>query len=208
MRVRTRRFRRLLDRLSRSMALVLGLALGGVGRAQAQGAQAHQGFWAGFGFGYGSAVVSCDGCGASDRQGGATMFLAMGGTVNQKLLLGGELNGWGKWGSAVDDGGLILGNTSFVAYFYPGATSGLFVKGGVGMASYISIDSSGTTTTGSGLGGLIGIGYDIPVGGTVSLTPVANFRFGNIGTIKNDDASFPIGLDQNVFELGLGITWH
>ncbi|HMU60789.1 MAG TPA: hypothetical protein PKA66_03330 [Gemmatimonadales bacterium] len=190
------------------MALVLALAFGATGRAAAQGAQAHEGFWIGFGFGYGSAEVSCNGCGASDRQGGAAMFLAMGGTVSQKLLLGGELNGWGKWGSAVDDGGLILGNTSFVAYYYPGATSGLFIKGGIGLASYVSIDSSGTTTSGNGFGGVVGVGYDIPVGRTVSLTPVASFRFGSIGTISNDAASFPVGLDQNVVDVGLGITWH
>jgi hypothetical protein len=204
----SRRSGRPLGRLGHSMVLVLALALGAAGRAAAQGAQAREGFWIGFGFGYGSAEVSCDGCGASDRQGGAAMFLAMGGTVSEKLLLGGELNGWGKWGSAVDNGGLILGNTSFVAYYFPGATSGFFVKGGVGLASYVSIDSSGTTTSGNGFGGLVGVGYDIPVGRAVSLTPVASFRFGSIGTISNDEASFPVGLDQNVVDVGLGITWH
>lgn len=206
--VHNRRAGGLVGRLGYSLAFVLVLALGAAGRVQAQGAQAHQGFWIGFGLGYGSADISCDGCGSGDRQGGTVMSLAMGGTLNQQLLLGGELNGWGKWGSAVDDGGLILGNTSFVAYYYPGATSGFFIKGGVGLASYVSIDSSGTTTSGNGFGGLVGVGYDIPLGAKTSLTPMADFRFGSIGTIKNDAASFPVGLDQNLIEVGLGLTWH
>jgi len=194
--------------LGRGLLLAAALIVGITGRSQAQAAQTHQGFWIGFGFGYGWADVSCDTCGNGNSQGGATMFLAMGGTLNQKVLLGGELNGWGKWGSAVDDGGLILGNASVVAYYYPSEKRGFFLKGGVGMASYVSIDSSGTTTGGNGWGGLVGLGYDIPVGGTMSLTPVATYRLGSIGTISNDNASFPIGLDQHVFDIGLGLTWH
>lgn len=208
MRVCTQHSGGLLGRRISLMALLLALALGGPAALHAQGAGVRQGFWIGFDLGYGTADISCDGCAAGDRRGGAVVGLAMGGTVSGRLLLGGELNGWGKWGSAVDDGGVILGNTSLVAYFYPKETGGFFVKAGAGLASYVAIDSSGATTNGGGFGGLVGVGYDIPIGRTTSLTPVANFRFGSIGTIRDDEASYPVGLDQNVLEVGLGITWH
>ena len=175
------------------------------GRGEAQTAQARQGFWIGFGFGYGGAQVSCDGCGDASRQGGAAVFLKMGGTLSRKLLLGGELNGWGR---AENGGGVALGNTSAAVYFYPATNSGFFIKGGLGFSSYVSLDSEGTTADGSGWGGLAGLGYDIRVGRSVSLTPVANFYFGQIGDVNSNGAAVLTGANQSVFDIGLGITFH
>jgi len=185
------------------IASVFALVLAGSGHAQT--AQERNGFWIGFGFGYGSAQVSCDGCGNASRQGGAAMFLKMGGTLSRKVLLGGELNAWGR---AENGGGVALGNTSAAVYFYPAANSGFFIKGGVGYASYLSLDSEGTSADGSGWGGVAGLGYDIRVGRSVSLTPVANFRFGLIGGITENGTTIMTGESQNVFDIGLGITWH
>ena len=179
------------------------LALTGTSTAQAQ--QDRNGFWIGFGFGYGSAQLSCDGCTNSSRQGGAALFLKMGGTLSRHLLLGGELNGWGR---ADNGGGLALGNTSAALYYYPAAGSGFFIKGGLGFSSYVSLDSEGTTADGSGWGGVAGLGYDLRVGRNVSLTPVANFHFGEIGDITSNGTTVMTGAHQEVFDIGLGITWH
>lgn len=59
----------------------------------AHGAHRREGFWIGFGAGYGSASVSasCDGC-SGDREGSFTGFLKLGGTLNPQVLLGVESN--------------------------------------------------------------------------------------------------------------------
>src|SRR5438309_2312482 len=48
--------------------------------ARAQYPQRREGFWIGFGLGYGSANVTCDGCGSGPRTGGVTAFVKLGGT--------------------------------------------------------------------------------------------------------------------------------
>jgi hypothetical protein len=52
-----------------------------------------------------------------------------------------------------DVGGLTqnVGNVSGALYFYPAPTSGFFVKGGVGLASY-QVSQGNTTSTSSGFG--------------------------------------------------------
>jgi hypothetical protein len=63
------------------------------GPAAAQGnPQTRDGFWINFGVGIGS--LGCDDC--DDRVNGNTGHLRMGGTLSQRLLLGGEINAWVK----------------------------------------------------------------------------------------------------------------
>ena len=60
--------------------------------ASAQYPQVREGFWIGFGFGYGSLGLSdCEEC---DREGGLSGFLKLGGTLSDKWLLGFESNSW------------------------------------------------------------------------------------------------------------------
>src|SRR5437773_2838263 len=134
----TRRFAmRMVTRISAAFAL---LALLGAAAARAQHPQTRQGFWIGFGFGFGSLGLSCDGCSSIDRESGVSGFLKMGGTVSDKLLLGGESNGWTK-----DIAGtrVTAGNLSFTAYYYPAPANGLFLRGGLGFASYQEQGESG-----------------------------------------------------------------
>src|SRR5438876_10696911 len=62
--------------------------------ARAQYPPRRNGFWIGFGLGYGSANVTCDSCGSGSRTGGVTAFLKPGGTPSRNLLIGGAINGW------------------------------------------------------------------------------------------------------------------
>ncbi|MGH7698978.1 MAG: outer membrane beta-barrel protein [Gemmatimonadales bacterium] len=183
--------------LSRPLAVVAALALVAASAAAAQRPQTRQGFWIGFGFGYGSAGLSCDGCGSIDREGAVSGYLKLGGTLSPKVLLGGETNGWTK-----DIGGstVTLGNASLAAYFYPQPAGGLYLRGGVGVASYAEegIDSQ------TGFGLTFGVGYDVRVGNNVSITPVGNFNWGSVGDL---DAEVR-GLKQNVFQLAVGVTFH
>jgi outer membrane protein with beta-barrel domain len=160
------------------------LALAMATTAQAQEAAPRQGFWIGGGLGYGS--LGCEGC---DRLSGFTGYLKLGGTVRQSLLLGVEMNGWGKseFGQTI-----TMGNLSGAGYWYPLGSGGLFVKAGLG---YSVLDDGFTSETGFGLLG--GLGYDVRITRNLSLTPVANWYSG----------SFTPGA-LNVLDIGIGITSH
>src|SRR2546430_15963596 len=96
-----------------------------------------------------------------------------------------------------------LGNVSFTAYYYPAPANGFFLRGGLGVADYKEEGSSGST----GFGFTLGLGYDVRVGTNFSLTPVANFSWGSVGDVQSGPATVP-GTKENVFQIGLGFTWH
>ncbi|HTH64772.1 MAG TPA: outer membrane beta-barrel protein [Gemmatimonadales bacterium] len=185
------------------MTAVIVLCVLGGSVVAAQKPQIRKGFWIGFGFGYGSSNVSCDGCGSSNRESGATGFLKMGGTLSEKVLLGGEVNAWTKSTNGVT---ADLGNVSFAAYYYPQPKSGFFVKGGVGFAT-TRLHNSGSADA-NGFGFVAGLGYDIRVGTNISITPVGNFYFGSDGDLKESGTTLETGWKHNVYEFGLGITFH
>src|SRR3989475_12449019 len=62
--------------------------------ARAQYPQRRDGFWIGFGLGYGSADVKCDQCVDSSGVGGVTGFVKLGGTPSRNVLIGGAINVW------------------------------------------------------------------------------------------------------------------
>ena len=187
----------------RSLTAAVALALMGASVGAAQHPQVRQGFWIGFGFGYGSSNVSCDGCPSAGRESGGAGFIKLGGTLNDKWLLGGEINAWTK-----SSGGVTadLGNVSFAAYLYPRPKSGFFVKGGVGFAT-TRLHNSGTADA-NGYGFVLGLGYDIRVGTNISITPVGNFYFGSDGDLKESGTTLETGWKHNVYDFGLGITFH
>jgi hypothetical protein len=156
------------------------------------------GFWLNVGFGWGSSDFNCDGC-DTDRESGVTGQIALGGTLSPQLLLGVESNGWYKEKNGVKS---LLG-TSFaaVAYYYPSAEGNLFLKGGVGLASYLF--DNGSQDDDQGIGLLAGLGYDLPIGAQASITPVATFQYGMMG-----DANGLEGVSQNIISLGATFTLH
>jgi len=192
--------------LARIVGVVSILAAGIAGRALAQHPQTREGFWIGFGFGHGSADLkspTLDSLGATGREGGTTGFVKLGGTLSKSVLLGGEVNAWVKSESGVT---FTVGNVSAAAYFYPAPQTGFFVKGGVGYGS--TRFSNSRPATASGFGFLAGVGYDVRVGGNISLTPVANFYFGSDGDMTENGTKVISSLKHNVFDFGLGITFH
>ena len=166
------------------------------GLAMAQQAQTREGFFFSTGAGYGSMGLGCDGCDGYERQGGLSGYLALGGAVSPNVLLGVELDGWY---TGADGDQRALGTLSAAAWFYPMAAQGLFLKGGLGastmIGSYRVLDDD--TTGESGLGLLVGAGYDVRIGGNTSLTPHVSYYLGSFD-----------GGDANVFQAGLGITLH
>jgi hypothetical protein len=171
--------------------------------AWAQYPQRREGFWIGFGLGYGSANVTCDSCASGDRQGGVTAFLKLGGSPSRNVLIGGAINGWSHSSGGATES---VGNVTASVYFYPSAASGLFLTGGLGFSTYYTDTSPEVSGMGWGFTG--GVGYDVRVGRNISLTPAVNFLFGSVGDVEADGSPFATGWKQNVIDFGLGVTFH
>src|SRR5256885_4039380 len=132
--------------------------------ARAQYPQRREGFWIGFGLGYGSANVTCGTCGSGSRREGVTGFLKLGGTPSRNLLIGGAINGWSHPSGGATE---TMGNVTGSLYYYPVASSGLFLTGGLGFSSYNlntspSVDGTGWGFTAGPRGGIPGRRHSSP----------------------------------------------
>ena len=176
-------------------AVMLTLAALGVATAPAaaQNPQIREGFWGGFGLGWGSMGLHCDGCDGLDRTGSYTGYGKLGGTLRPNLLLGAETNGWSK---SEEGGTVALANVSAAVYWYPAVHAGLFLKGGLGYSELSADEGNGRSSEG-GWGVLLGLGYDMRVGRMTSITPVLNYFRGSFD-----------GGSADVLQVGVGVTFH
>ncbi len=159
----------------------------------AQRAQTREGFFIGLGLGYGSMDVTCDLC-EFDRESGMSGYLKMGGTLNDRLLIGGQTLGWTKSEDGIT---LTEGSLTGNVWWYPSATGGFWVTGGAGLG-YINADAGvGGSDSETGFAALAGLGYDIRVGRNISIVPSATWQVG-----------FYDDFGANVLQLALGITFH
>ena len=187
----------------RAIVLIMTAGVIGAAPAIAQRPQTREGFWIGFGFGGGNLNWSCDAC-ASQSEAGPTGFFRLGGTTSEKVLLGAEINSWTMdIGAATITGGVVV----FVVNWYPKASGGLFLKGGLGAATYLRQTASADAESSSG-GALLGVGYDIRVARNFSLTPVLTFWGSGKADLKSNGAVVETGLRQSAATLQLGFTFH
>ncbi len=186
------------------VCLIAGSIMLVAASAYAQYPHRHQGVYATLGLGYGSAKVACDQCGDSSRTGDLTGFFGVGGALSQAILLGVEVTGWSKVTDSNDNRAASTVNA--VISWYPSAREGLFLKGGVGFG-YLRGDQD--TDEGiiffdkAGVGYQVGLGYDLRIQRTLSVTAVATFYggdVGDIGSIRN--VSF------NVLQFMAAVTFH
>src|ERR1043166_9092445 len=149
-----------------SLVLILSTAFQ-ISDVRAQHPQIRKGFWFNGGLGYGS--LGCQDC--DGRTSGLTGGISLGGTINQKILLGVGTTGWYK---SENGATLTVGTLDARARFYTTAKSGFFITGGLGIGT-ISADVAGFgSDSETGVGVVLGIGYDIRIGANVSLTPFWN----------------------------------
>lgn len=173
-----------------------------------------EGFYLGFGGGWGSAKVESDQGSSTDRESSGVGYIKAGGALNRHLLFGGELNAWRKT-ATIDtntEATLKMYNLAATLTYYPGATNGFFIKGGAGVAllgSEFTVPGAKLQLDmGNGLGVIAGLGYDIPLGGNVSITPALNVWRGDIGDLTVGSQTRFTNWTQNVVDLTIGIVFH
>ncbi len=173
-------------------------------QARAQHHVRREGFWIGFGMGYGTASASCDNCVSGPRTGGITAFVKLGGTPSRNLLIGGAVAGWAHASGGTNE---TMTHITGSLYYYPVSWSGLFVTTGLGFATY---HITAGAVSGTGWGAVAGLGYDIPVSRHASLTPVANVLLGGVGSLTQPGVTgvYATGWKQTLLDVGLGITFH
>lgn len=182
-------------RRSLRVALLLGIGLALAGGAEAQDTKAEskqvrEGFWLNVGLGAGS--FGCEDC--DGRVGGLAGNLSLGGTISQKLRLGVSSDAYVK---SEDGATTTLGSLTAQVRFYPSSTGGFFLMGGVGYGTLsVELDGIGSDSE-SGAAAMLGLGYDIRIGRTISLTPSWT------GFAVNTSST-----TWNAGQLGLGITIH
>jgi len=124
------------------------------------------GLWGEFGGGPGRLRVACSGCNSVVLSSGSTSYIRIGGTVSDHVLIGVEAfslldRGFGFVSG--DSGSTENGTIALIVIWFPGRT-GLFVKGGVGLAGgQFTLPSSPTTadtSNGLGTGMTFGAGWD------------------------------------------------
>jgi hypothetical protein len=130
------------------------------------------GFWLGLGVGAGGESYDVGpGIGYSDVLYRPTISLRLGGTVSQHLRLGGEVLSWiNENGPAVE----TLSSALFVAQFYPAASTGFYLKGGLGIGRNAVDFEDGYGTGDTGFAGLVGAGYELRLGRRIYLNPVVD----------------------------------
>lgn len=189
----------------RALLLIATLLACGNSFAEAQGrTNERKGFWAGFGLGGGTAGIDCTSC-SEDRLSGASGYIRLGGTLSRNLLLGFESNGWLKSSDGVDE---TVGFGSVVLLWYPSSKGALYVKFGLGGMQYTADDGFDEVTA-TAPSASLGIGYEFRVSRNMSLVPYFNTLASTSVEVRiNGESIGTYDLSFNLFQFGLGLTWH
>jgi hypothetical protein len=170
--------------------------------------QIRRGFWIGFGLGAGAGTDHCGQC-ESNHEWGAALDVRLGWALNQHVLLGTEINAWGR--DVSDDTSVYLYDWLGAVTVYPMRESGFFLKAGLGAGYQDTEYRIGNTTVrseqGPGLGFMAGTGYDIRVWRKWSITPALTYWRGRINRPVDDVLSLA-ELNYNVLEVSVGFTFH
>ena len=159
-----------------------------------------KGFFIGFGFGGGGGTVDSD-----ENVNGGMGWITLGGTITPRLRLAADFEGMVPKGDNAD---FSLGTSTFAALYYPSVTSNFFLKGGIGAAT-VSYTGPGPNGNGTGLGGVVGAGFDMMVGKKVSITPQLTFFGGSTGDIRAEDNTLVANdVHFSMATLSIGVVFH
>jgi hypothetical protein len=156
-----------------------------------------RGFWVGLGLGAGGESFDLSPRdGYSDLLYRPTVSLRLGGTVSQHLRLGGEVLSWiNDVGPAVES----LSSALFIAQLYPFASSGFYVKGGLGIGRNAVDFDDGFDQGDTGFAGLIGAGYELRLSRRFYLNPTIDlvghrYDDGVVGDYRERLVNFGLGI--------------
>jgi hypothetical protein len=160
------------------------------------------GFWGGFSIGAGGESFDLrDGAGYSEELYRPTVSLRLGGTVNPSLRLGGEVLAWIDEHDRTTES---LTSVLFVGQLYPLATTGLYLKGGLGLGrNAVDFDEGGGVGD-TGFAGLLGAGWEVRMGRRWFLNPsvdVVEHRYTGRGNERYRERLVNFGLGV-VFQSG------
>lgn len=155
------------------------------------------GFWLGLGFGAGGESFDLrPSVGYSEVLYQPTVSLRLGGTVSQRLRLGGEVMTWiNEVGPAVES----LSSALFIAQLYPFSRSGLYLKGGIGIGRNAVDFDDGFNQGDTGFAGLIGAGYELRLSRRFFLNPSIDlvghrYQDGVVGDYRERLVNFGLGI--------------
>jgi hypothetical protein len=177
--------------------------------AQSSAEESRTGFWGGLDIGVASVNRSYS-MTASTSQTTFALTLSGGYAWDPRLLLGIELGGWTLqasdwWWNPDSSQGEAIETVFAIARYYPTADSKLFVKGGGGLVHYWT-NRPGESGA-NGWGGMIGVGYDVYVRGSIRVAPFVSYSFGSFS-----DAISPPGIKQDehyqAATVYLGVTFR
>lgn len=130
------------------------------------------GFWGALGVGAGGEAFDLrDGTGYSTDLYKPTVSARFGGTPSQYLRLGGEVLGW------IDDQGAqteSIISVLFIGQLYPSTSTGLYLKGGLGLGRHEVDFDNGFGVGDTGFAGLLGAGWELRVGRRLYLNPAVD----------------------------------
>lgn len=195
----------------RRSVIVLGCILGFALLAPAQAPQSQPAqvrydgpWWISLGMGEGQLRLSSD-----QQQGDRVSTFAIGFAGGRRIgnwtRVGMEAGGWTLQAFDLSNPtvGESVGNVMAIADFLPARNRGLYLRGGVGWATYTNNRPLGTN--GAGLSWETGGGYEIPVWGALRLAPTVLYAAGHLG---DDRYAALIGRRYNVIEFKLAAVYH
>jgi len=160
----------------------------------------HRGFWIG---------LAPGGAGVVHKEGFAyPLYLRLGGTVHQRLLVGVE---W--YGVLLDaEPSSAAANLTAVALLYPSRAGGFFTKVGVGSGRATSRCPDQHQDVAAGFGVTLGAGMDARIGRNVYLTPNLDVVWQGAARILCPVPGVPgagtvLGYSPGLF-FTVGMTWH
>jgi hypothetical protein len=143
----------------------------------------------------------------------------VGTTVNGRLLVGAEVNGWMR---SDQEGNQRVVALTANGYWYPNPRHGYYFKGGFGLSQYkqwSSPENDPDVSTGISTGGFtgqVGAGYEVRLNPRMSFVPYVNVvgtAQGSLSTERDDGTSYernklPNRANVLLLQLGIGFTWH
>jgi len=162
-----------------------------------------EGFWIA-----GGAAITSVGFGgdAADfdvgRESGLAVHGGAGYTVSPHVAVGGELDLWSK---ESDGNTATIWGASAVAYFFPSARRGWWLKAGVGV---LVLDESDIGNRGSGVAIKLGAGHDFRLREHLFLAPYFQAIFSSGVEIAQEGSDTGFTENPNLIQGGVTLTWR